>query len=260
MAELIKTFFVPGSISFLVLGLAAALALLYGTERTKRWGRAWLTLLLIAYALLATPLGADWIAGPLVRSFTPVTSADQTRGIDTVVVLSSGVEVYRAYGQEVAEMGKRTAYNALEAARLYRLASPRSIIASGGIVDEGAQRLPEGEILAAGLVRLGVPRERITVESRSKTTHEQAAYCADLLRARRTRRFLLVTGADHMPRANASFRDLGLDPLPSVSVFAVPTPPGFWHRLHPSLNALRQSDWACYEYLARLYYWKQGWL
>jgi hypothetical protein len=45
-----------------------------------------------------------------------------------------------------------------------------------------------------------------------------------------------------------------------VSLFAMAGADGAWHRLRPSINALRQSDWACYEYLARVYYWKQGWL
>jgi uncharacterized SAM-binding protein YcdF (DUF218 family) len=260
MAEIIKSFLVPGSISFFVAGLTIGVGLLYGTDRMKRWARAWLTVLLAVYAFLATPLGADWVAAPLVHSFTPIMSADQARGIDTVVVLSTGGETYRAYGDEVAEMGKGTAYNALEAARLYRLLRPKTFIASGGIVEPGSRRETEAAVLAGGMVRLGVPRDRIVLEPGSRTTHEQAVNVTRLLQQRGVRRFLLVTGADHMPRANASFRDLGLQPVPSVSLFAMAGADGAWHRLRPSINALRQSDWACYEYLARVYYWKQGWL
>lgn len=260
MAEVVKTFLVPGSISFFVAGLIAGVVLLYGSDRMKRWGRAWLTLLLFAYAFLSTSLGADWVAAPLVRSFTPVTTREQARGMDTVVVLSTGGEVYRAYGEEVAEMGKATSYNALEAARLYRLVTPATFIASGGIVTAGSRRETEAQVLAAGMARLGVPRERIILESNSRTTREQAVNVATLLKKRGVRRFLLVTGADHMPRARATFRDLGLDPVPSVSRFAMGDPSTLWQRLRPSINALRQSDWACYEYLARIYYWWQGWI
>jgi uncharacterized SAM-binding protein YcdF (DUF218 family) len=180
--------------------------------------------------------------------------------LDAMVVLSTGGEVFRAYGQEVAEMGKATAFNALEAARVYRLVAPPAVIASGGIVDPEARRAPEAEVLAAGLVRLGIPRDRIILESRSRTTREQAMNVAEMLKKRRVTRFLLVTTADHMPRARATFRELGLDPVPCVSRFAIATHPSLWQRLRPSINALRQSDWACYEYLARIYYWWQGWL
>ena len=260
MSTLVKHFFVPGSISFLVLSLVVGVGLLYGSERARRWGRIWLTLVLVVYAFLATPVGADLVAAPLVRGFTPVTSPEQAAGVDTMVVLSTGGEVYRAYGEEVAEMGKATSFNALEAARLYRLLTPRVIIVSGGIVDPEARRVTEAEILANGLTRLGVPRERMVLEPRSRTTREQAVNVAGILTKRGTKRFILVTGADHMPRARASFRELGLQPIASVARYAMIDHPRFWPQLRPSINALRQSDWACYEYLARIYYWTQGWI
>lgn len=260
MATFVKLFLVPGSIAFLVVSLVVGVALLYGSDRMRRWGRVWLTLVLLVYAFLATPFGADAVSAPLVRGFTPVTAKEQAAGVDTLVVLSTGGEVYRAYGEEVAEMGKATSFNALEAARLYRLVAPRAVIASGGVVDPHARRATEAEILANGLVRLGVPRDRIVLEARSRTTREQAVNVAEMLKKRGTRRFLLVTGADHMPRARATFRERGLDPIPSVARYAMAWHPSFWQQLRPSINALRQSDWACYEYLARLYYWWQGWL
>ena len=260
MADIVKYFLVPGSIPFFVVGLLLGVGLLYGSDRVKRWGRGWLTLLLLVYAFLSTPLGADFVSAPLERPFTAITAREQVRGIDTVVVLSTGGEVYGRYGEEVAEMGRATASNAIEAARLYRLFSPAAIVVSGGIVTPSTRRESEAEVLTAGLVRLGVPRERLVLESRSRTTREQAVNTAALLKKRGVRRFLLVTGGEHMPRARATFREQGLEPVPSVAPRRMATAPGLLQRLRPSLNALRQSDWACYEYLARIYYWKQGWL
>jgi uncharacterized SAM-binding protein YcdF (DUF218 family) len=260
MSTLVKALFVPGSISFLVVALIVGVAMLYGRERARRWGRLWLTAVLLVYAFLSTPLGADVVSAPLLRGFTPVTSKEQAQGVDTLVVLSTGGEVYRAYGEEVAEMGKATAFNALEAARLYHLLGPRTVVSSGGIVDPQARRVTEAEILARGLVGLGVPSARIVLEPRSRTTREQAVNVAEMLKKRGIRRFVLVTGADHMPRARATFRELGLDPVPSVAKYAMAWHPSLRQQLSPGINALRQSDWACYEYLARIYYWWKGWL
>jgi uncharacterized SAM-binding protein YcdF (DUF218 family) len=134
------------------------------------------------------------------------------------------------------------------------------VIASGGIVEPGSRTTTEAGVLADALVRLGVPRERIALEPRSRTTREQAVNVAGMLKKGGVGRFLLVTNASHMPRASAAFRELGFQPVASVSLYAVGTPPGFWHRLRPGVSALRQSDWACYEYLARIYYWYEGWL
>jgi uncharacterized SAM-binding protein YcdF (DUF218 family) len=70
---------------------------------------------------------------------------------------------------------------------------------------------------------------------------------------------VLVTAADHMARATSTFRDVGLDPIPSVATFIMPPPPGLMYWIRPNINSLRQADWGCYEYMARLYYWFQGW-
>ena len=258
MVNLVKLFLVPGSVGFLVLGLATGVALLYASARLQRWGRAWLTVLLVVYAFLSTPLGTDLVVAPLAGE--SIESAADVAGLHSIVVLSTGGEVYRAGGLEVAEMGRFTSFNALEAARLQRLIGPgATVIASGGIVNRGARQRPEAEVLADGLVRLGVPRSQVIIEAGSRTTREQAVLVAALLKRRRVSRFLLVTTSDHMGRAAAAFRAEGVDPVAAPSVPRLATAPGLLHRLRPSLNALRQSDWACYEYLARLYYWAQGW-
>ena len=68
VADLVKTYLVPGSISFLVFALAVGVALLYGGDRLKRWGRRLLTVLAVAYWALSMQLVADWVAGGLVRA------------------------------------------------------------------------------------------------------------------------------------------------------------------------------------------------
>lgn len=258
MVDFAKSFLVPGSLSVLAAGLVAGVALLYGPPRARRWARAWLTLLLLVYAALAVPACAGLLRLPLKGGLQPIDSRNRAQGIETVVVLSTGGFVYRAHGEEVAEMGRSTAYNALEAARLYRLLAPARVIVSGGIVETGSRRQTEAETLAAGLVALGVPRDRLVMEARSRTTREQAVNVAALLRRFGTTRFLLVTGGSHMARATASFRHLGLAPVACVSRDAGDESEG-WRRFVPSLHGLDESRDTIYEYAARLYYWTKGW-
>jgi len=259
IAGVVKTILVPGSIPFLALGLVIGVALLYGTQSMQRWARRWLTVLLALYGFLSTPLGADMLAAPLIRQYSPLKSRDEALGADTVVVLSVSSEVYRANGQAVAEMGKATAFNALEAARVYRLLGNPRVIASGGADAPDEPGPTQSEILRDGLTRLGVPGSQIDIETRSQTTREQALFVAELLNARGIRRFVLVTEPNHMPRAVAAFRGLGLDPIPSTPVFDVPTPRGWGWRLVPTVHGLQQSDWASYEHLAGVYYRLRGW-
>ena len=259
-ANIIKTLLVPGSIPFLVVGLVAGVALLYGTQTMQRWGRHWLSVLLLMYAFLSTPLGADFLSAPLLHELGTVLTRDAAHGAATVVVLSVSSEVYSANGQEVAELGKATAYNALEAARVYRLLGNPLVVASGGRVHADDPGPTPAEILCDALVRLGVPRRRIEVESRSRTTREQGQFAGDILRGHGVRTFVLVTEANHMPRALGTFRELGFDPVPSASPLSAPGPRGLTARLRPGVSELQQSDWASYEHLARAYYWARGWL
>jgi uncharacterized SAM-binding protein YcdF (DUF218 family) len=258
MVPAFKLFLVPGSVQFLACGLALGVTLLYFGARARRWGRGWLTGLLLFYLVLSTPAGADFIAAPLTRQYGALARADQVRGIDTVVALTTGTWVYRANGFEVAEMGKPTSHNAMEAARVCRLLRDPTVIVTGGVVIDGQQQNAEAEVMAEGLVRLGVPRERLVLETRSRDTWQQAENSAKILRARGTTRFVLVTDSEHMPRAMSVFRSQGFDPVPSVSELRFTLPPGWVHRFRPSLGAYQQSDRAFYEYFARAYYWGLG--
>jgi uncharacterized SAM-binding protein YcdF (DUF218 family) len=258
MAQTLKLFLVPGSIQFLAIGLALGVGLLYGGPRLQRWGRRSLTGLLPLYLFLSLPIGADIVAAPLRWQYGSLASAESAAGVDTIVALTTGSLVYKASGFEVDEMGLFTSQNAMETARVYRMLGSPAVLATGGMIVAGLQRSAESELMADGLVRLGIPRDRILLETRSHNTEEQAANTGEMLRKRGTKRFVLVTDSDHMTRAIATFRALGLDPVPSVAALTCTTPPGILNRLRPSVGAYRLSDHACYEYFALAYYWSRG--
>jgi uncharacterized SAM-binding protein YcdF (DUF218 family) len=72
------------------------------------------------------------------------------------------------------------------------------------------------EYLLYMFARLGGDRERIYLESRPRTTAEDAFYTAALLKPKAGERWLLVTSALHMPRAVGCFRTAGfqVEPYP----------------------------------------------
>mgnify|MGYP001220291712 CR=1 FL=1 len=258
-ADVIKSLLVPGSVSFLMGGLAAGVALLHGTEAMRRWARLCLLLLLLLYGAMSTPLGANWLTTPLARRHSQVQMKEEVEGVDTVVVLSVSGSVYTANGQAVGEMGRATALNALEAARLYRLLGRASVIASGGAIEPQSPGRSAAELLREGLIRLGVPSEQIETEPHSRTTREQALFVSERLRSRGIRRFALVTDGSHMPRAIAAFRQLGLQPIASTPPIIASTPETALGFIKPSVANLRLSEWAAYEYMAWAYYGLRGW-
>ena len=62
--------------------------------------------------------------------------------------------------------------------------------------------------------QLGGDPTRISIESRPRTTSEDALYAAALLKPKPSERWLLVTSALHMPRAVGCFRVAGFQAEP----------------------------------------------
>jgi uncharacterized SAM-binding protein YcdF (DUF218 family) len=60
----------------------------------------------------------------------------------------------------------------------------------------------------------GIDKSRIRMETRSINTYENALYSAEMIKPKRSERWLLVTGASHMPRAIGSFRKAGFEVEP----------------------------------------------
>ncbi len=83
---------------------------------------------------------------------------------------------------------------------------------SGSLHDDG---LDEAEQIKAYLVGIGVPEEDIIVEKKSKNTHENAEFAAEILKSGEYGdKFLLVTSGYHMRRALACFEAEGLNCTP----------------------------------------------
>ena len=104
------------------------------------------------------------------------------------------------------------------------------------------------------LVIFQVPSDRILVESRSRTTSEQAANVTEIIEERRLAGpIVAVTTAAHMPRVMAEFGAHARDVVPSVaSALRYDEGQTGWRRWVPSTAALRGSETVLYEVLARL--------
>lgn len=94
------------------------------------------------------------------------------------------------------------------AAALYQAGGAPHVIASGGTT-HGAPRA-EADALAEGLRAAGVPD--VLVESRSRTTLENARFTAELLAPLGARSVWIVTQPFHGRRAAHLFRRCGLEP------------------------------------------------
>jgi uncharacterized SAM-binding protein YcdF (DUF218 family) len=256
-ATVVKTTLVPGSMGLLLLGLLVGVMGLY-VPSLERWARRWLLALCLLYLVLAMPV-VSWRLERGIRPYPPIDRPADGQRATAIVVLGNGLVSYAHDGLALESLTRRSAYNAMEGARLYRLLHPAVVIASGGLADPEVHRRSEAEAVRDALVSLGVPRSTIVLEAHSTNTAAQALLVAPLLRDHP--RFVLVTTPIHMPRAVALFRSRGLEPVPAPSRIDYT---GEWQtsalRFLPMGNALRASELSMYEYLGMAYAKSRGWV
>ncbi len=257
---MVRDLLVPGSIPFLLLAMAVGVATLYVGPRTRKWGRIWLTVLLGCYWLMSTSIGTNWLEDWIDGGYAPLVAAEATADIEAIVVLSGGGNTFRNGVYEINTPGPHTAFRTLEAIRLHNMMPDALIILSGGIGDPEGLARPESEIMHTELVHAGVPELRMTLETNSRNTQEQAINVGAMLRERDIEGFVLVTSAAHMHRALGAFSAQGLAPIPSVaSIASTGMPESRWPWL-PSQGFLSRSRAVMRETLAIVYYRQQGWL
>ena len=254
-AAIVKYWLIPGSMTFLLVGLALGVVLLNAGPIATVAARAWLTSLLAAYFLLSLPIVANLLIAHLHRDFASIRLPRDAAGARVLVAFGNG-SVHYAAGALTADMLTRRSYFCVfEAARLFRLLELDWVIASGGGASQDPNARSESDLMREELVRLEVPIDRILLESASRTTGEQVASVARLLDERGLiPPVIVVTTGAHMRRVMKLCRQRQLGAIPSVT-------PGLrydegrtgWRRWWPSLAALTGSHSALYEYLAVIY-------
>jgi uncharacterized SAM-binding protein YcdF (DUF218 family) len=194
----------------LLAGLGALLLL----DRRPRAARA--LLLLAGLVLTASSLDAvaDGLAGALERDAPR--HYDPRPPYDVVVILGGAVDAAAARASGELELDQ-AAERLTRGFEVWREGGAGNVLVSGGLVFPQPGETPEADLLAAALIRWGVPREHVFAEPASRSTRENAVETARVVAAQGWRRILLVTSAAHMQRALGCFQKVGLspDPLPT---------------------------------------------
>lgn len=258
--QIIKDYFIPGSATFLVIGLVVGVILLHLKERTRRWGRIWLTVLAIVYWIISTPLGAKALEAGLSIGYKPLDSSESLEDVDAIIILGGGSINLKSRGEIITLLITESALRTMEGIRVYELLDEPLVIVSGGSNPFLGGGRPESELMAEMLMEAEIPEERIILETLSQSTKEQASKLKPVLDQHEINSFVLITSPIHMRRSMAVFEEEGLKPIPSPSslVSEVFTDGGLG--IFPSWVALDASQAAFREYMALTYYWVRGWL
>ena len=181
-----------------------------------RFASLGLKLVIASIALLAicgfSPLG-NLLLHPLESRFPPWDAAQGAP--DGIVVLGGSIDADVSVAHGLAAF-TAAAGRVVEAAALAHRYPNARIIFSGGSANLISADAREADYAAAIFESLGVSRERLTMERRSRNTQENAEFSKALAAPKSGERWLLVTSAYHMPRSVGLFRKAGfaVEPYP----------------------------------------------
>ena len=197
----------------------------------------------------------------LQRGLRPFERPDVPPGTTAIVVLGSGSFTARAWDERrFSIVDPPAASRVLEAARVFSLVGPAWVISSGGLVypDPDNTQVASAITMKEALVRLGVPPDRILMETESRNTYTEALVVAPMLRSLGVEHTILVTSATHMRRSLGAFRAAGVEAIPAIARHPrTDLPWDDW--LIPSEGGLREASIVAHEVLGLAYYTARGW-
>jgi uncharacterized SAM-binding protein YcdF (DUF218 family) len=230
----------------LLVALLAAGTLAALTGRRRRVALFVVPALVLLYGLSISPV-ANFLCHSLEKDYIREIPARPGR-LDVVVVLGGGVTETTGTGETL--LSQSSASRLLRAVELFRESGAAQLLCAG----KGIGRTPEGEVMAAAAGRLGVPREKILVDSLSENTRGHAVEM-DRLFADKTIRIGLVTSAYHLKRSETELRSYfqNVSPFPSDYLYSHPKGhaiPAFV----PNTGSLFRSAVALHEMAGLLWY------
>jgi uncharacterized SAM-binding protein YcdF (DUF218 family) len=183
-----------------------------------RWVRLGQRLLIVCVAVFlvvgAMPVGTALIAALENRFPAWVETAPP----DGIIILGGPVRIGVSRARGTVELDRSAERFTVIPALARRYPNARIVFTggSGSLADNFTGELSEAPFAVRLLESLGIPRERILVEGRSRNTVENARFTKAMVHPKPGERWLLVTSAGHMPRSVASFRGVGfpVEPYP----------------------------------------------
>ena len=196
------------SVLLIWLGLGV-LCLYMGWLNAAR--RLLLNLALACLTIALFPLG-EWLFYPLEQQHLPASLPTQ---VDGIVVLGGGEAVGLSHAWQQVALGDGA--ERLTAMVMLANAYPQApVVFTGGSGSMVQQGTTGAEVAKQFVQSMGLSKSRLTLESQSRNTVENAVLTKAMMQPKPGQHWLLVTSAFHMPRSLAVFckADWPMQPYP----------------------------------------------
>lgn len=198
--------------------------------------------------LSAFPPFSDWIMSPIEKQYPSFKNSSKT--IDYIIILGCSHTNDKTL-PTTSRLKACSLQRLVEAIRIYQLHPEAKIITSGGAF---GQQTSNAQAVKQAAISLGIPENNIITENFPKDTQEEAELISPRVIGTNV---VLVTNADHMPRAIKYFKQNGVNPIAAPAGHWVKnnTAHKNWRYYIPSSNKIEQSTTAWYEGIGLLWQW-----
>ena len=218
-------------------------------KRFSKTGRTLITIGLAQLVLLSIPI----VSNTLIQQYEdqPALSTEQIENTKArAIVILGGGHYFNAPEYQQDSISARTLERLRYAVHMQRI-TDLPILVSGGNVY--SSRKPESKIIK-DFLETDCQAEVEWVETKSRTTYENAVESNKILNKEGVHDILLVTQAWHMPRAKEAFAQSGFNVTAAPVGFHTDSDQPLILQLTPSTAALHTTGLLWREYIARFWY------
>lgn len=193
------------------LWLVMCLLSIFLVLKRRIMGAAAMAFCAVAFSIIgASSLGENLLASlerPYIRS-----NLNDLPVCDAVVMLGGThrLSVYDAFGFDLGNASDRI----ITAIELMRLRKAKVLVLSGGTSVEGSNKFNPALLLQKWIMAWNIPAGQVVYLSPCRNTQEEALAVKELAGQQKWNRFLLVSSAAHLRRAEAVFKSTHLDVTP----------------------------------------------
>lgn len=199
IVKIISAFLLPPGILLVLLGVVT-----WYQYHCKTSGRHILAFGVFAFYVMTIPLSNEYALQSLEKQYSQPVNPQG----DVIIMLGGGAYDGVPDVGAIGQIGASSANRLLATVRLYER-TKLPIILSGGKVfaDTAAEAVVEKRVL----MELGVPEDKLYLDSQSRNTAENARYSQEICNTQGWYHPIVVTSAFHMPRAVRLFERAGME-------------------------------------------------
>lgn len=224
--------------------------------KNKLWEKRLRILVLAGFVLTANGI----LIGELMRAWEipAIKISDLAGNYGVGIVLGGGADVERRPKDRLflQNSGERITH----AVHLYKAGKIKKILYTGGKPEIFENPEVDNDAIVNFYIDCGIPSEDIIIESKSRNTHENAIFTADLVD--KSKQHILITSAFHMRRAAACFEKEGINVVPFSCDFNSPKDDDRFSvsELIPSVDAMGKWEILLKEWAGMIAYKMAGYI